>query len=274
MRHSRKYGGWWGINMKERRMHDFCIRWLAIWFLGFSLSLSNGAEGPTVTLTGTVFDFGAAPLKGARVYIHTAKPKDALSVTGSSSYPDCAKRAITDAEGKFKIEGLDPDLSFRLLIAAKEHAPKFEENIEPESDSIEIFLQPSRSEEDVKQRMRGRVVDDVGRPVSGAFVKTRGVTRGESTRFGGNRDLDHEAVSDEEGLFEIRGDSEFTAVGVEVEARGLAKGIFTSLAAGETIHDLKLNKGGAVKGRLVKDGKPVPHVDVGISGVEKIGRAS
>ena len=118
-----------------------------------------------MTLTGTVFDFGAAPLKGARVYIHTARPKDAVSVTGASSYPDCAKRAITDAEGKFKIEGLDPNLSFRLLIAAKEHAPKFEDDVVAESDSVDIYLQPSRSDEEVKQRMRGRVVDDAGRPV-------------------------------------------------------------------------------------------------------------
>src|SRR5689334_21750645 len=117
--------------------------------------------------------------------------------------------------------------------------------------------------------MKGRVIDPQGKPISGAVVNIRGVSRGESTRFGGNEDLDQIAVSDDEGTFVINGQDSFDAVGVEVEAPGYAKGIFPHLATGGKVHELKLTDGVSVKGRLLKEGKPMPGVEIGVSGVER-----
>jgi protocatechuate 3,4-dioxygenase beta subunit len=252
---------------------NISFRLSTIFLLGI-LAIAPGpalaADAPRLTLNGSVIDFSGEPMKGARVYLYSARPKDAPRVSnGSSSYPDCAKRATTDAQGKFKIEGLDPNLLFRVLVAGKEHAPKFMPDVDPEEDPIEVYLQPSLGEGEPRAKVRGRVLDGEGKPVSGAVITTRGVTRNQSTRFGGNRDVDAQVVSDDDGLFEIRGETEFDAVGVEVEGRGLAKGIFTSLAAGDKVHDLKLNRGATVKGRLVRDGKPVSGVEVGISGADR-----
>src|SRR5207253_5719921 len=113
------------------------------------------------------------------------------------------------------------------------------------------------------------VVNSEGRPVSGAVINIRGVTRGESTRFGGNSDLDQIAVTDSLGMFTLHGAAPFDAVGVDVEARGLAKGIFEHLSTGDSVHELKLTEGVVVQGRLVKDGKPLPAIEMGISGAER-----
>src|SRR5688500_338831 len=162
-------------------MNRFSFRLGTVGLIGLLSWISAAAEPPRATLSGTVIDFSGEAMKGARVYIHTAKPKEGPVVSGSSAYPDCAKRATTDAEGKFKIEGLDPNLLFRVLVAGKEHAPKFVADVDPEEDPIEVYLQPSLGEGDPKMRVRGRIVDGQGKPVSGAVVTTRGVTRQEST---------------------------------------------------------------------------------------------
>src|SRR5258706_14034616 len=70
-------------------------------------------------------------------------------------------------------------------------------------------------------------------------------------------------------MFTINGQTNFDAVGVEVEARACAKGIFEPLATGGKVHELKLTEGASVKGRLVKGGQPVAGVEIGVSGAER-----
>ena len=50
------------------------------------------------------------PLAGAHVYIYTAAVRKGTSPFCPSCYVDCGKSATTDAEGRFAIESLDPDL--------------------------------------------------------------------------------------------------------------------------------------------------------------------
>src|SRR5881296_3448271 len=72
---------------------------------------------------------------------------------------------------------------------------------------IQVTLKPGRAEITPEQQMKGRVLDAESKPVSGAVVSIRGVSRGQSTRFGGNEDIDQVAVTDDDGMFVINGES-------------------------------------------------------------------
>jgi peroxiredoxin/protocatechuate 3,4-dioxygenase beta subunit len=225
--------------------------------------------GARPDLTGVVKDNEGKPLPQASVFIYTAGPKEGTSIFCPSCYADCRKHATADADGRFKIEALDPSLLFRVLVVAKGKQPKFVAKVDPAVKAIEVALKPAKQGLQPNQQMKGRVVDSEHKPILGAVVSIRGVVRGEGTRYGANEDIDQVAVSDDDGQFAINGEKSFDAVGVEVEARGYAKGIFKPLGTGEKVHELKLTEGASVKGRLLKDGKPVAGVELGVSGVER-----
>src|SRR6185369_1016256 len=111
-------------------------------------------------------------------------------------------------------------LLFRILVVAKGKEPKFVPKVDPAVKPLEVALKPAKEGLKPEQQMKWRVIDPQGKPISGAVVNIRGVSRGESTRFGGNEDLDQIAVSDDEGTLVINGQDSFDAVGVEVEAPG------------------------------------------------------
>lgn len=220
-------------------------------------------------LTGVVSDQDGKPLQGATVFIYTAGPKEGAGILCPSCYADCRKRATTDKEGKFKIESLAPTLLFRVLVVANGQRPEFVNKVDPALKPIEVSLKPSKQGLSPDQQVKGRVIGWDNQPVAGAVVSIRGVTRGQSTRFGGNDDIEPVAVTDDDGRFLISGESKFDSLGVEVEARAHAKGVFEKLATGGKIHELKLTEGASVTGRLVKQGQPVAGVEIGICGAER-----
>lgn len=221
------------------------------------------------TLSGTIKDPAGAPLAGAMVFIYTAGPKEGAGVLCPSCYDDCRKRATTGADGTFKITDLDPALLFRILVVAKDCQPRFVAKVDPATNQFEVTLKAVSPDSTPNQRVRGRVVDKKGKGVEGAVVHVRGVTRDQSTRFGGNEDVAPLAVTDGKGEFVLNATKPFDAVGVDVEARGLAKKVVESLSSGDELHVLKLAEGVSLKGRLVKDGKPVANAIIGVAGAER-----
>jgi peroxiredoxin/uncharacterized GH25 family protein len=248
------------------------IRTVGFWLLGLFLPVSfTGAadDAGRPNLTGIVRDRSAQPLRDATVFIYTAGPKEGTGVLCPSCYADCRKRAKTDVEGRFTIEELDPSLLFRVLVVAKGHQPEFVAKVDPAEKPIEVSLKPISGGDTPEKRAHGIVLDDEGKPISGAVVSIRGVSRGNSTRFGGNKEVDPVAVTDDAGEFAINSTEPFEAVGVDVEAAGFAKGIFQKLATRGEVHKLKLNEGVTVKGKVLRDGKPLAGVDMGIAGADR-----
>lgn len=220
-------------------------------------------------LTGTVQDQNSQPIPNATVFIYTAGPKQGPGVLCPSCYADCRKRATTDASGKFMIPTLDPELLFRILVVAADSQPAFVGKVDPAAKSIVVTLKPTSGGGTPDKHLRGRVVNSDGKAIPDAVVSIRGVTRARSTQFGGNDDVDPVAVTDSNGKFIINSSRSFDAAGVDVEARGFAKAIFQSLAAGDTEHTLKLTEGATLKGRVVKDGQPMAGVEIGVAGADR-----
>ena len=146
-----------------------------------SLSAAETDAKPRHDLSGTVQNQDAKPVPNATVFIYTAEPREGPGILCPSCYADCRKRATTDASGKFTIESLDPDLLFRVLVVAADCQPTFVSKVDPAVKPILVKLKPARHGESPDKRLRGRVVDSDGKPIAGAVINVRGVTRGEST---------------------------------------------------------------------------------------------
>lgn len=220
-------------------------------------------------LTGRILNEQGEPVAGATVFIYTAAPKKGAGILCPSCYADCRKQTTTDAKGEFTIPSLDPELTFQVLAVSPAYQPRFVSKVDPAEKALAINLKRQTGGESPDQRLSGRVVDPDGKPIMGAVVSIRGVSRGQSTRFGGNSDIDPVAVSDAAGEFVINGQTAFDAAGVDVVARGFAKRVFQKLATGDMHHELKLTEGAMLKGRVLKDGKPLPGVEIGVAGAER-----
>jgi protocatechuate 3,4-dioxygenase beta subunit len=150
----------------------------AVMILGMTIRANE-----TPNLEGKVLGIDGAPIEGATVFIYTAGPKVGTGSICPSCYPDCRKKARTDAQGRFKIADLDPKLLFRLLVVSGGFQPKFVSKVDPEQGSQEITLErrvadPSRS------TLRGMVLGPEGQPVFGAVFNVSGIEKGLGTRWG------------------------------------------------------------------------------------------
>src|SRR3954451_4720045 len=96
-----------------------------------SFTAGIGADPTKPDLRGKVTRADGAPLPGARVVLYTAAVKTGTSPLCPSCYADCTKHADSGADGGFRIESLDPQLRFRVLVVADGYKPLFVEKVDP-----------------------------------------------------------------------------------------------------------------------------------------------
>src|SRR6266536_754660 len=218
------------------------------------------APGARPDLTGRVLSEDGSPVPKATVFIYTAGPKVGSSSLCPSCYVDCGKRARSDAEGRFKIESLDPKLLFRLLVVAGGHEANFVSKVDPVAGSVDVTmtrLDPQALKS--KSRIAGIVLGPQGEPVVGATIGIEGVGHGDSTRWGGTEaDVDPIAVTDDQGRFLLRCQEGISAVHGIAEARGVAKR-WVKLTPGRD-HLVRMEEGVTITGRIVRDGQSLKDV--------------
>ncbi len=231
--------------------------------LAATLSIS-AAEEPG-RLEGAVTGVKGVPLSNAWVFVYSAAPREGASVLCPTCYPDCVKRAQTDAEGRFMIEPVDPNLMFRLLVTAKGYRPDFIKDVDPQFGGAVLSLKPLKITNSTPEtRATGRLIDSAGKPVSGAVVKADAVRYGQYTSYGGTSGrVDPMAVTDDRGEFFLDCTNGIFAIGALIEPRGLAKRR-AWLDTGKA-HLIRMKEGVTVTGRLLHDGKPVTGASVAMS---------
>jgi hypothetical protein len=256
------------------------------WFLpALALLMALEAQGqptvdnskPTANSQGTRPDLVGRVSAGdvipkATIFIFTAGPKVGTSTFCPSCYADCRKSAKTGAQGEFKIESLDPQLIFRILVVAKGYKPKFVSKIDPVQGPLAVDLEAVETREITPDKsIHGRVVDPAGKPVVGAVVEAHGIRKKNDagTMWGQLPGVDPLAVTDEAGEFLLTSREAFEGLDVRVEARAFAHKQFTMLASGTARHTLTLTEGATVTGRVVKNGKPLAGVSVGMAGSDR-----
>lgn len=217
-------------------------------------------------MSGHVADPSGRAIPGATVYVYTAGVRTGTSTMCPSCWADCGKSVVTGDDGSFHIASVSPDLVFRLLVVAEGYEPAFVTRVDPlGGKGVEATLKARPAGEvDPARVLRGRVLDPEGRPVVGAVVSPFGCKTAAGRWWGSVENVDPMSVTNARGEWSLLAKEPVLGVDVEVEARGLARGRFALLASGAETHDLRLARGATVTGRLVKDGKPVAGVRVGL----------
>jgi len=140
----------------------------------------------------------------ASIFIFTAGPKVGTSTFCPSCYADCRKSAKSDAQGEFKIESLDPQLLFRILVVAKGYKPKFVAKVDPAVGPVKVELEAVEAREIAPEKsIQGKVVDAEGKPVVGAVVEAHGIRKKNDagSMWGQLPGVDPLAVTDDQGEF-------------------------------------------------------------------------
>jgi hypothetical protein len=226
--------------------------------------LTVSAEPSQGNLAGKVVDTMKKPIPQATVFIYTARPRIGLGILCPSCYVDCGKKAATDTEGKFLISNLDPELLFRVLVVAEGFRPQFARDVDPLQGSLDVKLETMPADLSGRAVLRGRVLDGAGKPVVGAVVSPTGCERADKRWWGQMPGVDPAGVTNLRGEFLVTGNQGDLGYNLEVEARGFAKRLVDLLPTGEKMHEVRITEGITVQGQIIKDGKPVGGIAVGL----------
>ena len=214
---------------------------------------------------GRITSSDGRPLANATAYVYTAGVKVGTSSFCPSCYPDCGKSSVTDADGVFALRSLDPELKFRILVVADGYKPAFITGIDPaEGKWPEARLDPMPRELEPTHVLKGRVLDPKGQPVLGAVVTPRGCKTADRRWWGAMPGVDAMSITNSRGEFILTSDKPAIAYDLRVEARGLARRNFALVPLGAEERILQLGDGATVAGRILKDGKPLANVEIGL----------
>ncbi len=220
-------------------------------------------------LVGRVVTAGDHPLAGAVVMIDSAAVRQGSSPLCPSCYADCRKRASTDQDGKFRIASVDPELLFNVLVAADGFRPTITMNVDTAKEPVKVELSRLELRKiDPRRVLHGVVLDPTGNPLPGARVRAQFF---DTEAFSGfSPDIfDPVAVTNIRGEFVLTSKSPINHSDLNVEGSGVARRIVTGRKPEANPHTIKMTAGATVIGRLVRDGKPVSGVSVGLVQVNR-----
>jgi hypothetical protein len=223
-------------------------------------------------LTGEILSSTGRRVGKARISIYAASVKKGYSQFCPTCYADCAKSSLANTHGGFRIASLDPNLRFRVLVVADGYAPSFTDHVDPAAGPVKITLKPRSLRLTAPAHLvRGVVVGIGGLPVAGALVEPFGRTtpQGEMFADASYLGLDPLAISDSKGQFELYSQQANAHYFATVKARGLATQITKELTAGGQPLRISLNSGVSIYGRIVRMGKPMPAIPVGLVQVNR-----
>jgi hypothetical protein len=237
-----------------------------------AIATNHCIAGDRAAATGNVVDEIGMPLEHATVVVYKARVRNGYSVFCPTCWIDCGKRATTDAEGRFSVGDLDPELVFELLVVRDGYGATFMRDVDPTKGSpARAILKMRNSPPNSAQYVRGQVVNARGLAVPDAVVEPQAITyNGEGGQpiteigIGPRHWIDLIAVTNEKGEFEIAFDQPANTMVLRVSPRGMAVKLFT-LPTGAERKTLTVSDGATIHGRLVRAGKPVAHAEMGLS---------
>lgn len=245
--------------MQKQKM----MRRAALFGLAQLTVLSSAALA--VNLAGRIESTDGKPLNGATAFIYSAGVRQGTSPYCPTCYLDCGKTGVADAAGRFEIKGLDASLLFRVIVLAKGHKPAVLARVDPLMGEAIARLDPRPTlPDDPKRVIRARVVDEYDEPVVGATIEVAERELDGGVTTGRPEGIDLVTFSDEHGEIAIVADDPILNVSLLVEARSLARHKFCHVRPAEQSFDLRLTRGHAFTGRVVRDGQPVANAVVGL----------
>ncbi|APW59593.1 carboxypeptidase regulatory-like domain-containing protein [Paludisphaera borealis] len=220
-------------------------------------------------LVGRVTTTDGAPVVGAHVAIDSAGVRKGTSPLCPSCYLDCRKSAETDVKGEFRIDAVDPELLFNVLVMADGFRPTFAMKSDPLKEPVKVTLSafdPSTFE--ANRILKGVVVDAGGRPLAGVKLTPQGFAT-EAFRGFSPDILDPLAVTNLKGEFVMTSKSPMEYADLRATGSGVAPRIFHGCKPEANPQTLTMTPGATLIGRVVRDGKPVVGCEVGLVQVNR-----
>jgi hypothetical protein len=178
---------------------------------------------------------------------------------------------VTDGEGKFALEALDPELRFKLLVYHEGYVPTFSEDYcDPREGPVKLALaRHDLDQRDPERVLHGRIVDAHGDPVARAIVSPVGRKTARGQQYGGLDDVDALALSNAHGEFELGVGEPKEELMVSIEAAAFAPRMAPWLKSGDEENTVTLTRGVTVTGIVEKDGHGLAGVELGIVQVDR-----
>lgn len=261
--------------------------------------------GPRISAAGIVLDPSGTPVPGVTVLLREWSTLRFSENPFDRRPRDVFARRVTDAEGRFRFDGVPSPISnsyleyrsrWDVVAAAPGRAITWEHILKPASGTeLPLTLRPEAT-------LSGRLVDEAGRPIPDAEIELYGIASLDAAIGGGQDEpgrLDLQAsrlsprtTSDAEGRFTLRhlpadarvmlsikhDDFEWEAIlaattdqvqpDVEYSSRDLeGKRIVLARKVHNDGFDYTLRPGYRVEGQVLygDSDRPVPHADVGVN---------
>ncbi|MBI2480616.1 MAG: carboxypeptidase regulatory-like domain-containing protein, partial [Planctomycetia bacterium] len=138
------------------------------------------------------------------------------------------------------------------------------EFVDPSEKELTLNLEPMPTNLPPDRMLRGRVVNEGGRPVAGALVGPTGAKTSDRRWRGALPGVDEASVTDDEGRFVITSRDPKLGLDLAVAAPGFAIQLVELLALNGEEHEIRLQRGATVKGGLMSNDKPVAGRAVGV----------
>ena len=227
-------------------------------------------SGEFVPAEGTVQGKDGKPVVGALVRVIGVRNLNTSYNESDMESPPVGIEVKTGADGRFTLPPLPDNKLYRLLVAADGFEPFPYGGVDPKSDPIQVRLAPAPAPGSVgKYAVRARLIGPHGKPVAWASVEPDGISQSPgSMSWGGSHGFPEQLLSDAKGEFTFARNEPFLRLQVRVHAAGLAPACVWLEVTNE-LNQVELGVGAVVRGRVLKDGKPLPGVRVGISGKER-----
>ncbi|MCY3013936.1 MAG: carboxypeptidase-like regulatory domain-containing protein [Planctomycetota bacterium] len=133
--------------------------------------------------------------------------------------------------------------------------------------AVPIVLAPAPTDVLAGRMIRGRLVDESGRPVPGALVSPEGEWTGDGCRYGGAQTSP--VVSDDDGRFVMIVPETLTAVSIGVSAEGFAGTRVPKAIPGGAERSIRVPRGATVTVRIERDGNPCPGLRLAVVQVDR-----
>jgi uncharacterized GH25 family protein len=155
-------------------------------------------------------------------------------------------------------------------VVAKGFEPAFFNQVDPLKGPLEAGLKPrSAPAMPPSQIILGRVLDPANRPVASAVVSIETTSFGDTTSSSAPAGTDPLAVTDDKGEFELRCPQKFDSMNLRVEAHRFAPRLFPETRPGPQRRDLVVTPGAALMGRVLRKGKLVGEITIGVASVDR-----
>jgi protocatechuate 3,4-dioxygenase beta subunit len=224
-------------------------------------------SGDSEALTGVVLTWEGQPLSNACVRVLAEREMGTQEWRARKLNSLANVYAMTDADGRFQLPPLPDNKLYHLLVVAPGFGSTMFNGADPKSGPIQIRLQEKAFTTNAFNVLV-KVVDTEGRPVFGALAEREGVRHQGGTSWGSSEGFPDFAVADERGEFTFGRAKPFSALQMTITAPGFAPNKCW-VEVSNVVQTVAIDAGARLHGRVLKDGQPLRHVTIGVSGVER-----